>query len=90
MHLEGVSELGTVLGAFSFYPVLTLTMMTLAWNSEKKLCSAFMSVGRVQLFTVSPDDGRRVLGVASTSEPNVILTTQYTDTGLKVERSTAL
>lgn len=90
MHLEGVSELGTVLGAFSFYPVLTFTMMVLAWNSEKKLCSAFMSVGRVQLFTVPPDDGGRVLGVASTSEPNVILTTQYTDTGLKVERSPAL
>lgn len=90
MHLEGVSELGTVLGAFSFYPVLTFTMMALAWNSKKKLCSAFMSVGRVHLFTVSPDGERRVLGVASTSEPNVILMTQYTDTGLKVERSPAL
>lgn len=49
-----------------------------------------MSIGRVQLFTVPPEDGGRVLGVASTSEPNVILMTQYTDPGLKVERSPAL
>lgn len=65
-------------------------MMVLAWNSEKKLCSAFMSVGRFQLFTVPPEDRGRVFGVASASEPNVILTTQYTDTGLTVERSLAL
>lgn len=84
MHLKGISELRTVLGAFSFYPVLAFTMGGLALNSEKKLCSAFMWVSRVQLFTVPPEVGGRVFAVVYTSEPKV-LTTQSTDTGLKLE-----
>lgn len=85
MYLEGIAELSTVLGTFIFYPALAFSMVGLAQNSEKKYCSAFMWVSRVQLFTVPLEVGRRVFGIVYSSEHNVLLMTQSTDTGLTVE-----